>query len=206
MEPVDTRIGESARIAAWQALGAPAVVDRVRFYDELIEAQVIRVADRFEPVWSALVTMLLTALHRPSNDREVELYVRERFARTGGETAALDLLALPLHRADNWKGHELSRRDAYGSRRAFVETFAPARIEALRAQIAAHRPRLVLAYGNVHGEWWRRLAGGPLELASERRCASGVAVRPCSRRSRIRWPVVARATRSIVESACVCAG
>ncbi len=112
-----------------------------------------------QQTWRPLIALLLAVLQAESTyDLEaIRKYQIERWGRDGGETAVLELSAVNALTTAHREALRLANVDA--------------RIDLLRARLAAHKPKLVVFYGvtglangGSYLDYWNRIAGHELTL------------------------------------------
>jgi hypothetical protein len=137
------------RISAWLQLGASELTDCRAFHDLLPNCHWHRDSKPpLQATWRYLMLLLLTYLDQPSDPESRRTYQRDHWGRQDcGETCVIELSGLPANSFKVSRNREQYRHE---------------RIRIIRERIQAHRPRLVVMYGQSDRQHWNTIAGTDL--------------------------------------------
>ena len=91
---------------------------------------------------------------------EIREYQIKKFGRKSSDHAVLELMPLPcksIQKAD-WIYGSFGI-DGLSSRKEYLATYKPVRVERLRSLIKDHKPKLVVFYSRLYAEDWALVAG-----------------------------------------------
>jgi hypothetical protein len=160
------------RLEAWRARGQ-LQADDVRDYHIQIEMGDLFAPDaRLQPTWAQLIRTIITAKRQRRQPEghlpgEVLLdYQKNYFGRSGANHAVLEFLPLPSPNVRAWcygagQGTPLERWTDVPflqSRATYQRCLREVRVRGVRDLIAAHRPRMVVFYGESYRPLWARIA------------------------------------------------
>ncbi len=110
-----------------------------------------------------LIQMILYAETRKHVDIEVlRDFQIHQLGRQSSNNAILELMPLPSRSvaSKDWL-YAGSGIEGLESRKSYLETYKPKRIEALRKLIQTHRPKYVICYSLSYQEDWQKLTDAP---------------------------------------------
>lgn len=93
---------------------------------------------------------------------EIRAYQIHKFGRKSSDHAVLELMPLPcksIRKAD-WVYGSFGI-EGLSSRKEYLATYKPMRVELLRSLIQNHKPKLVILYSRSYAEDWKLVAGVP---------------------------------------------
>lgn len=116
-----------------------------------------------QPTYRKLIYILLYLRSgKEPTLEEIREYQINKFGRKSGDHAVLELMPLPcksIRKAD-WI-YEAFGIEGLSSRKEYLATYKPMRVERLRALIQKHKPKLVIFYSRVYGVDWQLVAAAP---------------------------------------------
>ena len=146
--------GKAAEDPAWSREwvdrfgGAPMVDLHVSAGDR--ERRYLGTNNRLHATWSALIRFRLAYAGEPADDADVLRYQRERFAKSDGGEALLEVSAYAASSLS-----DASEREAYRERR----------LETMKRLIRDHRPspEVVVCYGKKYADYYAQICGGAFD-------------------------------------------
>lgn len=112
-----------------------------------------------QPTYRRLIEMVIFKETGKFPDKEVirEFQIKH-LGRKGTNHALLELMPLPSKsiKAKDWLYTETTM-EGLSSRKEYLETYKPQRIEALRKLIEEHKPKHVICYSLTYKEDWKQL-------------------------------------------------
>ena len=118
-----------------------------------------------QSTWRPLIFILLSLkLGRIPKLSEIREYQISTFGRTQSDHAVLELMPLPSRsvKASDWLYSDVPLT-GLTSRKEYLKTYKPARVEALKALIEKHQPKLVLFYSRSYLTDWQHIVPKPLK-------------------------------------------
>lgn len=115
--------------------------------------------------WRPLIFILLyLKLGRVPKLSEIREYQIAEFGRTKCDHAVLELMPLPSRsvKASDWIYSDVPLK-GLASRKEYLATYKPARVEALKALIEKHQPKLVLFYSRSYFTDWQTIVPKPFK-------------------------------------------
>lgn len=115
--------------------------------------------------WRPLIFILLyLKLGRVPKLSEIREYQIAEFGRTKCDHAVLELMPLPSRsvKASDWIYSDVPLT-GLASRKEYLATYKPARVEALKALIEQHQPKLVLFYSRSYLTDWQTIVPKPFK-------------------------------------------
>ena len=143
----------AARLETWNHRGRPEVDDLFEFCKSTGIKQWFGPNAKRQATWAQLCRVALIANAQSVERENIIEYQNTRLARREGETALLELLPLPSTKTTAWIYSGVTSLPFLNSRRGYEEFIRPGRLRQLRENIAIHRPRAVVFYGNRY--FWK---------------------------------------------------
>jgi hypothetical protein len=148
---------EGFPLERFQATDGKAVVDiRSNTADD---HQKFLISGKYQPTWNRLIFVLLyQKLGRVPTKEDIRNYQINDFGRIKSDHAILELMPLPARSVVkiDWIYHDipligLTHREEY------LASYKPDRIQALKALIKKHQPKLVLFYSRTYFDDWQSI-------------------------------------------------
>jgi hypothetical protein len=147
------------RIRIWDQRGRAELEDLRDYHQALGITAHFGPAARIQATWGKLARIALAAEGHDSVDKEtVRDFQRHRLGRHGGSAALIELLPLPSPSTAHWLYATLGI-PSLATRKAYRDSLAPAREQALRQKIAAYHPDAVVFYGMAYIKEWKCISG-----------------------------------------------
>lgn len=154
--------------------------------------------------------LLYLQLGRAPRVEEVREYQIKKFGRKSSDHAILELMPLPCKSTKKavWI-YEAFGMQGLSSRKEYLKTYMPGRIEALRELIQQHKPQLVIFYSFSYRKYWDLVIQKPLtelipknlSVAKDDSIIYAVVPHPTAwGRSNNDWVKIAEAIRSYLGS------
>lgn len=124
-----------------------------------------------QPTYRRLIEMMIYAETGSHPDKEaIREFQIKQLGRKKSNHALLELMPLPSKSiaAKDWLYTE-SGIEGLESRKEYLETYKPQRIEALRELIEKHKPKHVICYSLSYQEDWQKLTDAPFIEVNPRR-------------------------------------
>ncbi len=118
-----------------------------------------------QSTWRILIFIILyQKLKRMPTLSEIREYQITDFGRTKSDHAVLELMPLPSRsvRAQDWLYSNVPLK-GLSSRKEYLKTYKPERVEALKALIEKHQPKLVIFYSRSYFTDWQTIVPKPLK-------------------------------------------
>lgn len=150
----------TARLNAWIELGQTELVDIYDFHIKINHPEYFRDPVKLQRTWMQQARIVLSAKGLSSETQSIREYQRDVIGRENSETCLLELLPLPSPNSKVWNYKDWTTLRHLSSREAYSEYCIPWRIEHLRFQINAYKPKVVvfLGIGKVYLKYWRAVA------------------------------------------------
>jgi hypothetical protein len=151
----------ASRLAAWNQRGRPMVDDVAEFHYAIGQQRWFVPGAPTQNTWRQLIRTTLLAHELPVSLEAIRDYQVQRFSRSGGDVASLELLPLPSTstRQEHWRYAGWSNIKALAARETYRQHFLPLRIARLRELISQERPGAVVFYGVTYQQHWEAISG-----------------------------------------------
>lgn len=138
--------------------------------------------NRFQRTWGTLIKILLVAKGNfaPDNTKGIKIdsellkkakkYQARKWGREESETLVADLLPLPSSSSSKWnEGYVKSGIEYLKSRSCYTQAIKDKRIELFKHLIAKYNPRVVIAYGKIFWNDFKKLSSSEVNSAKNKK-------------------------------------
>lgn len=109
--------------------------------------------------WGKLIAAVLASKEVEASNDAIRSYQKTTFARPNTEACLLELMPLPARKVSDWNYDQLSDIPYLRTRKEYIGTVMPRRIESLRQLVQEHQPKAVIFYGRAYFPHWCAIVG-----------------------------------------------
>jgi hypothetical protein len=155
----------SRRLAIWERLGSPELVDNYEYhlgirgygYERFFEGNM-----KLQKTWAKLIRTLLNVQdpNKIYTVSDIKQYQAHCWGRKDSNNCLIDIFPLPSPSANRWYYDKWSEITILKSRDTYKSSLQDKRIDTLRKRIAAYKPKVVMFYamGTDYAKIWEQVA------------------------------------------------
>lgn len=147
------------RLDAWNDRGRLEVDDVAGFHVAINQPQWFQQGAPTQNTWRQIIRSILRSQGQLADLDTIRAYQIERFARTNGQVATLELMPLPSPSTRDWNYHNWSNLTQLANRETYYRSVMPARIQMLQEKLRVRAPRAVVFYGAGYQAHWQAISG-----------------------------------------------
>lgn len=153
------------RINYWISGGKKELEDVAHYHEKLGMGCFFNSKPKNQSTWNKLIRIMLAYNGEETSLQNVKLFQSSRFGRENSNNCLIELFPLPSPSTGKWLYSELSKILWLQTRKEYKQHLLNSRVGNIKNKIAAHRPKLIVCYGNnsEYRDYWSMIADDKFE-------------------------------------------